>query len=320
MKTFKRILSASSVLLVIAALPILLWQRQNIYDWWRLYNYDPPSHIEEIAENSKFNEYGKKLFFVHKPELNDRNSFNQNCPSQEQTIVLGCYISHQSIYIFDVTDERLKGIKEVTAAHEMLHAAYDRLSTKERQRIDSLTNEAYTNLNDQQLSKTIELYKSKDASVVPNELHSILGTEVRELPEELSTYYQRYFTDRMSVVELSENYEQVFVSQQNEIRTLADQITSLESELASRKTTIENLETELNAKHNNLNYLKNSGDIEKYNAGVPEYNSLVYRIRALVNSYNSDVIRLNELIEKHNQLAVEQKRLNNQIDSHATEQ
>lgn len=320
MKTFKRIFGVVTALSTIAAIPILLWQRQNIYDWWRLYNYDPPSSIEEIAENTKLTEHGKKLFFVHKPELNDRSTFNQNCPSQEQTIVLGCYISHQSIYIFDVTDERLRGIKEVTAAHEMLHAAYDRLSTKERQRVDSLTSEAYTNLKDEQLTKTIELYKKVDLAVVPNELHSILGTEVRELPEELRTYYEKYFTDRTVVVSLSESYEQVFVGQQNEIRNLADQITNLENKLAKQKTTIENLEAELNTKQDNLNSLKNSGDIEGYNAGVPVYNSIVYEIRSLVSTYNTDVKQLNGLIEKHNQLAVEQKRLNDQIDSHASEQ
>lgn len=314
---FKRVISVLFATICVVIIPVAFWQRQNVYDWWRLYNYDPPSYIEEIANNAKLNDYGRKLFYVHKPELNDRNAFNQNCPSQEQTIVLGCYISHKSIYIFDVSDERLKGIKEVTAAHEMLHAAYDRLSDKERQNIDRIINEAFTNLNDEQLTKTIELYRNKDPAIVPNELHSILGTEVRELPEELKNYYQRYFVDRLALVSLSESYEQIFIKQQNEIKLLAEQINNLEADLAKRKTTIDDLEAELNIKQSHLESQKNNNDIDGYNAGVPEYNSLVYKIRSLVNSYNADVIKLNDLIDNHNQLAIEQKRLNDELDSHA---
>lgn len=314
---FKRVISVLFATTSVVIIPIAFWQRQNVHDWWRLYNYDPPSHIKEIANNAKLNDYGRKLFYIHKPELNDRNAFNQNCPSQEQTIVLGCYISHKSIYIFDVSDERLKGIKEVTAAHEMLHAAYDRLSDKERQNIDRIINEAFTNLNDEQLTKTIELYRNKDPAIVPNELHSILGTEVRELPEELKNYYQRYFVDRLALVSLSESYEQIFIKQQNEIKLLAEQINNLEADLAKRKTTIDDLEAELNIKQSQLESQKNNNDIDGYNAGVPEYNSLVYKIRSLVNSYNADVIKLNDLIDNHNQLAIEQKRLNDELDSHA---
>ena len=38
-----------------------------------------------------------------------------------KTAVLGCY-ANREISIFNVTDQRLDGIREVTAAHEMLHA------------------------------------------------------------------------------------------------------------------------------------------------------------------------------------------------------
>ena len=35
-------------------------------------------------------------------------------------------------YIYNVNDERLNGLKEVTAAHEMLHAAYERLPESDK--------------------------------------------------------------------------------------------------------------------------------------------------------------------------------------------
>ena len=53
--------------------------------------------------------------------------------------MLGCYHSNQDgIFLYNVQDARLAGVQQVTAAHEMLHAAYDRLSTKDKNYVDGL--------------------------------------------------------------------------------------------------------------------------------------------------------------------------------------
>ena len=162
------------------------------------------------------NSSSRRLFYVYHPELDDREAFRSHC-GHEQTIVLGCFVEPEGIYIYDVTDQRLAGIEEVTAAHEMLHAAYSRLSTKERQRIDKLTASTFAALTDERIKQTIENYRSRDPGVVPNELHSILGTGVSELPKELETYYKRYFTDRSAVVTLSRTYEANFTDRQKQV-------------------------------------------------------------------------------------------------------
>jgi len=318
MKTVNRIVSGLVSVVLLVAVLIGLWQRQNIYDWWRLNNYDPPSQIVELAKNTKMTDYSKKLFYVNRPQLNDRADFNNNCQTQEQTIILGCYINHRGIYVFNVKDERLKGIKEVTAAHEMLHAAYDRLSNKERARVDKLTSDAYKKLANERLNKTIVLYRNKDPSVVPNELHSILGTEIRELPAELNNYYKQYFTDRLAVVIYSEKYEKTLIQQQDEIKKLESQINSAQKDLVVQKTEITNMEAELNNKSQQLQNLKNSNDISSYNSMVPDYNAMVYQVRALVKNYNDSVVNLNAMIDKYNNLAIEQKQLNSEIDSHTS--
>lgn len=315
MKAARRSISTLFLVVLLSLLAFTAWRYQEVYDWWRLRDYEAPARIAELADNTRMNDTGRKLFYVHHPELNDREAFNRNCSGFEQTIVLGCYITHQAIYIFDVDDPKLEGIEEVTAAHEMLHAAYDRLSSSEKADVDRMTTAAFDGLNDERLNKVVKSYKERDSSVVPNELHSILATEVRNLPEELENYYRRYFSNRLAVVELSESYEAIFTRQQNRISDLSTQISALESKLRNDKASIESLEAQLAAESQRLNRLRNQGRTEEYNAAVPGFNASVNRYRQLVESYNADVNRLNDMIHEYNSLAIEQKQLINSINS-----
>ena len=67
--------------------------------------------------------------------------------------MLGCYILNKGIYVYDITDDRLAGVRQVTTAHEMLHAAYDRLSVKERAQVDAMTAAAYEKLDNIRIKK-----------------------------------------------------------------------------------------------------------------------------------------------------------------------
>lgn len=311
----RRIISAV-MLAITLALPIVgFWQYQNIYDWWRLRDYAPPSQIAVIERNIRLTDYGRKLFYVHRPQLNGSEDFNRNCAGVEQTIVLGCYVSHRAIYLFDVQDPRLNGVEEVTSAHEILHAGYDRLTNTERQRIDRLTNQAYLENTDERIKKVVESYRKNDASVVPNELHSILATEVRQLPAELEDYYKKYFRDRLTVVAFSEKYEAVFTEQQAKIQALSDQIASLEKKLLGDKQAIDSLEAEIVRDAERLERLRSQQRYEEYNAAVPGYNAKVNEYRSLIAAYNSNVRTLNRLVEEHNSLAIEQKKLGDALDS-----
>ena len=294
---------------------VVFTQRQAIADWWRLRDFQPSARVAELAEHTTMTDEGRRLFYVHHPSLDNKLTFTQNCPSGEQTIVLGCYITHRSIHIYDVTDERLNGIEEVTAAHEMLHAAYDRLSSEERRQVDDMLAQTFSSLTDKRIKSVIGTYQERDPEVVPNELHSIIGTEVKQLPAELEDYYAQYFSNRAKIVEYSEQYEAIFSAQQNSIQSLAEQINALERKLRADKQEIELREESLRSQSEELNQLRSSGQTEAYNAAVPGYNQQVAAYRSLVNRYNADVVRLNRLIEEHNSLAVEQKELYGAIDS-----
>jgi len=173
------------------------------------------------------NDHGKFLFYASAPSVQERSDFNQFCRKiVEKSAVLGCYTSGQ-IYIYNISDPRLDGIKDVTAAHEMLHAAYDRLSEGEKGEVDEMIETAAAQVDSENLKRKLALYDTTEPTQRLNELHSMLGTEIKTLPPDLETYYARYFTNRLTLVSLSERYEQVFGELEQQQKQLVTELNAL---------------------------------------------------------------------------------------------
>ena len=290
-------------------------KRYDLYDWWRLRNYQPPARIEQLAKETTMTDEGRRLFYVHHPQLNDATTFNQNCTVNEQSIILGCYVANGGIFIFDVDDPRLAGVQEVTAAHEMLHASYDRLSASERQHIDKLTAQVFEQLTDQRIKETLSAYRDRDESIVPNELHSILATEVVELPSELEDYYSRYFHNRQAVVAFSKAYEAAFQERKNKVADYDRQLQSIKREIDSKEATLAELGSEITSERQRLDALLAARRYEEYNAGVPPFNAQVDSYNRLVNQIRSLIDRYNQLVAERNAIALEENELIKAIDS-----
>lgn len=302
-----------SLLLVLLA-ATAYFRLEDIYDAYRLYNYTPPAAIVAIADDVRFSEKGRKLFYVNHPVLQDKAAFNQSCTDSEATIVLGCYISHRGIYLYDINDERLEGVEEVTAAHEMLHAAYDRLSSRDRQRIDALTQNAFDDIKSERIKNNVEEYRKKDPTVVPNELHSIIATEVRDLDPELEAYYKQYFVDRSVVVSLSEKYENEFATRDAQRQAYDAQLEALKSEIDQLNADLNTSEQRLQQDYRELQRLRGS-DPSAYNDRVPGYNQQVNAYNRKVSAVQRLINEYNETIEKRNALVLEEGELLEAIDS-----
>lgn len=311
-----RKLSKSILIVALLISPLIAWtQRYNIYDWWRLRNYNPPARVVQLADATTMNDYGRKLFYVHRPELEDKKLFNYHCQGGEQTIILGCFISNKGIYLFDVQDPRLQGVHEVTAAHEMLHAAYDRLGAAEKRRVNDMLENFFESLQDERIKATIEAYRSRDPSVVANELHSILATEVRNLNPELETYYKKYFWDRIRVVSLSEQYEQAFTDLKNRVAMYDAQLVALKQRIEKLESDLETTGNGLTTQRAQLDAFLAANQIERYNAGVADfnrqvrtYNNQVATARNLINEYN-------KIVAERNAVAYEEQKLVEALDS-----
>lgn len=286
---------------------------QNVVDWWKLRGYEPAPEISRLADDASFSEEGRRLFYIHDPSLLDKNEFQQSCTNTEITIVLGCYIANDKIYIFDVDDERLSGVEEVTAAHEMLHAVYDRLSDDEIDQLKPALIEVLETTENDRIRANIENYRDRDPALVVIELHSIVGTEVREIPQILEDHYSEYFDDRLQVVELAEAYEAEFTKIQDQITEYDEELDILLKEIQQLQSDVETIGSQLQNSLLLLNSLKDNPSA--YNAQVPSYNRTVREYNTTIDILQSKIDQYNEIVEKRNALAVEEKELVDAIDT-----
>lgn len=311
-----RVKSLAGVLMGLIVPASALWlvlNQQAVYDWWRLRSYDPPVEIAKLAADADMTDEGRRLFYLQYPELLEKRDFSDKCAMGEETIVLGCYISGDRIYIFNVNEEKLAGIEEVTAAHEMLHAVYDRLDSRQKDRLNLLLNDTFNSLNDKRLEETISNYNSRDPSIVSNELHSILGTEVKDLPQELEDHYSQYFNDRGSVVAKAQAYAAEFAALEERIAIYDAELEALEARIETEKVNIEQLNQALLAERAQLDSLL--PDPSAYNAAIAAYNQKVREYNRQLEQLRSDISEYNRIVEERNNIAIEERRLVDAINS-----
>jgi hypothetical protein len=313
-----RWVSLISLGMVLALAGTVFVQRQNILDWAQLYDYTAPANVAQLAADDGLTSKARRLFYVNHPSVTATKSFTDHCPvGDEKTVVLGCYLGNgRGIYVYAVTDPRLEGVEQVTAAHEMLHAAYRRLSGGERKRVDAMLTDYYEHdLTDQRIKDTIEAYKKSEPLDIVNEMHSVFGTEVDHLPAGLEQYYKQYFVDRSKVTAYTASYQGEFTSRQRavadydaQLKTMSAQITANEAQLDVQKKSLESQNAQLQAQ-------RSSGQIGPYNSGVVSYNRAVNTYNALLANTKSLINQYNDMVAKRNAIALEEQQLAQELSA-----
>ena len=307
------------ILLIVVVAGVLVWdKRLAVEDWFKLRNYTAPSTISALAMDDNMTAKATHDFYVNHPAIDDAAIFNTKCPAgSEQTIVLGCYHSNQAgIFLYNVTDLRLNGEQQVTAAHEMLHAAYDRLSTKDRNYVDGLLQDYYKHdLHDQRILDTIAAYQKSEPTAVVNEMHSVFGTEIAMLPPALETYYKQYFTDRAKIAAYAASYQAEFTSRQNQVteddaklNQLKSEFTDNENDLQARNDDLQNLQTKMDNE-------KQTKQFDAYNANVPVFNAKVDAFNAELDTNKQLAAQFNQLLADRNAIALEERQLAKALNS-----
>ncbi len=300
--------------LFIALLSVGFWQRQNLLDWWMLRNYQPTADAAALANDAKMTDLGRKIFYLQKPQVQEKDQFYISCEENETTIVLGCYKPNVGIYVLNVTDQRLYGIEQVTAAHEMLHAAYARLSFRERKRIEGLVTEAYKSVTDTTLRAKIDQYKLAKADI-PNELHSILATEVSKLPADLENHYKQYFTERQQVVTLAATYQSEFSSRKARVASMDQELKDIEAQVIANNAELDKDQATIVAESKRLDRLKAQQKYDEYNQGVIAYNQSLEPFRTKLNATKTLVSRYKSILDERNKVAEEAQALQRALDS-----
>ena len=291
------------------AVGLLLVNRQSLIDWWRLRGYTPPSSVVSLANEDTMAPYTRHLFYLNRPQLLPTvTSFRVHCPENLNTIVLGCYHPDQDgIFIYNVADPTLAGVQQVTAAHEVLHAVYARLSTQARTNLDTELTDYYQHgLNDSLVKAEVKLYQQTEPNDVMDEMSCTFGTEVANLPPNLEAYYRQYFSNRTVIVAYEQKYETAFSAREAQIKQYDSQLSQMKSQISSLQSQLTAAHANLNTQLANLASLRSSGNVAAYNAGVPTYNSLI-------DSYNANVQMISKLVSQYNQLVATRNQLAGQL-------
>lgn len=297
----------------------LFLHRQYVIDQIVVWQYQPSSEVASLASRTHLSKEGKFIFYAAQPAVEDATAFNKDCTSVEQsTAVLGCYAREQ-IYIYNVTDTRLDGIKETTAAHEMLHAAYERLSPTQRQHVNSLLEVEYAKLkDDKDFSQRMAIYARTEPGERDNELHSIIGTEVHTISPDLEAYYSQYFTDRQALVNLHDAYSSLFTQLSAKKDALAQQLTALKAQIATETRQYNDAVAGLNADIQAFNDKATANGFTSQADFDKQRSALMSRIDALDrqrNAVNADIATYQDLYAQYQAVVGQSETLNQSIDS-----
>jgi len=294
--------------------------QQRISDQFTVWQFEPSSTLEQYVTASGMSDEGKFLFYASQPKVETNPTFNQTCSNVEENFgVLGCYFpTGKSIFLFDVTDERLAGIEEVVAAHEMLHAAWDRLSKPEQTTLSALLEtEAARMKDDPEFSEILAFYAKTEPGERANELHSIVGTEFPEVSDELEAHYATYFTDRSRVVSLHLKSNAVFTEQLEASEKLVTELDALNASIETDYARYNSGYDSLNADIDTFNERADSGDFTSFDQFDRERDALIGRqnsLNSLFAAIEKDVAHYDDLVEQLDALNANISELNRSIN------
>ena len=314
-KTLKGLLVFVAVALTATGIYLNRWA---LYDWWHLRDYQAPATVVKLADQTTMTPYARHLFYVYKPQLDDAKAFNHNCRVNQQSIVLGCTVNLDGIYLYNVKDPQLDGIVQVTAAYEMLHVGYSRLSTSEREHVDQMVLDQYNSVKASRpdLVKERQSYLDTEGQgAVANEMHSMMGTEVAQLSPALEEYYSRYFTNRQAILQFKDKYQAAFTSRQKQVQADDKKLAEWQSTIASNQDKLDAQAASIRQERTKLQQLAASDQIDQYNVMVPTFNQKIDSYNSLANQTRSLVKQYNALLAKRNALALEINQLTQTISS-----
>lgn len=291
----------------------VLTHPQRVTDQFTVWTYTPTTTIAEYADRSTMTDEGRFLFYASRPEVLAGDDFDGHCSSELEGVgILGCYQhGDKRIYLFDVTDDRLDGIEEVVAAHEMLHAAWDRMGQGERDALAPLLEEAAdARSDDPDFQKTLEYYAQAEPGERLNELHSIIGTEFADIPADLEKHYATYFSDRAALVQLHVTSHAVFQQQQEAIDDIVARLTALQEGVDTDYASYNAGYDQLNLDIVDFNTRANAGEFSSQSQFTAERNALIQRQADLDALYATIVDRKNQ----YDALVTQLDDLNAQVD------
>jgi hypothetical protein len=314
-KLLGTIIGVISAAIFIVAATWAVFNRQYVLDQITVWSYEPSSAIASINQRSGFSDKGTFYFYTSQPVLESASDFNNSCQRQEaNSAILGCY-TNKRIFLYDVTNQQLDGVEEVTAAHEMLHAVWQRMGDSEKQIVSNELEEAFAKINNPKLNERMAYYDRTEPGERTNELHSILATEYRNLGSTLEAHYAKYFSDRNKIIDLHDAYQAVFDDLKKQSDALEAEMetirTSINTKTDQYNTEAASISSDVTALNNSLSSVDvtSQSEVNAYNARrqalINRANALETvrrQINALTDTYNDKIAAYNKLVVSTNEL------------------
>lgn len=313
-------------LVFIALLTIVgLWAYSNkwdLYDRWVSRSYEASVDSTEVLDQLNLTSRGELVYKASLTRVDGKDDFRKECPTDkyEGANVLGCY-SGRKIYVLKVDEPKLAGVEEVTAAHELLHAKFERMSSKQKKELAGLLEELSIRVSDKEVVDLITNYKKElgTGQGLDNEMFAVYGTQLTDVGAELEKVYSDYFKDRASIVAKYQSYSAEF-------KKINDQVASYDTRLAELKVQSDKLNSELTTLNSELNQdkttldnLRSSGDNEEYYQAALAYNEQVNTYNQKVKELRDVVEEYNQLVEARNNLALSAKSLADKLNANVDE-
>ena len=282
--------------------------------------YEASGDLARIIDELQLTDEGMRILKATRPELQDGETFNANCTYvKEGVVTLGCHTNGR-IYVYNVTNSKLDGIRESVLAHELLHAVWARTSDDEKAELSAELEAAYS--SSKEVQKSMESY-AEDKNV--NELHSYVGQSVRPdlLSEKLRVHYAKYFSDHAAVVAFHEKSNAPFEELQQRIDELSDTIAEHRKAYEPLYKTYMDAYNEYKQKNKAFqDCSRQINCFESYAAKEKQYNELSDSYNLAMELYEktkSYADELNSLISEYNGLVIKSTDLQNSINSRSDE-
>ncbi len=305
-----------AVLIFIAI--VIVANRALVYDWWRGITYTPSDKMAQIRSDLELTGEGEFIFNSVQPRLSDRAEFNAKCRSERDSeiAVLGCFTG-DSVFVYNIESEELDGIRELTTAHELLHAVWSRTSADEKTKLYKSL-KAVLEDNSGFLKDEMKNYDENERQ---EELYVRAGTEVKKLPSELEEHYAKYFKDQDGVVSFYDKYIRVFRELEARRDKTKAQIDELGNTIQQKSINYEVGVEQLNEEIVSFNgCAETMGCFESQWAFDTKRAALINKqngLKALYEEIDNLISQYNQLVEQYNNDVTRVEELNNQINSNS---
>jgi hypothetical protein len=265
-----------ALLVVLALLLAVNWaSRGPASTLVQLAPYTMSEDVTRMADRMGLSEEGRILFEDSRPQLMDSAAFLQVCDFDDYDgsgkEAAGCYYYGTAarfgqIGIFQQPDDRYANRWVVTAAHELLHAAYDRLPIAEREPLDALLEARWALVPaDDPIQASLVWSVGPHSESRPTEQFAYIGSEIFEgIDPALESYFARYFADRSAINAAQAADRDVWAGLLLELETAGAAVVAQQQSANNGRSTLDFDRSQLD-----VDRLIYNQQVEQYNAQTP---------------------------------------------------